>query len=74
MLGNHKHAAVDRSVYLTTHLTHATMTKITAMQGLSWLDLEFIKLKVIKTEIRIWLEFFFLHVSDSNIEKIYTLN
>lgn len=62
MLGNHKHAAVDRSVYLTTHLANATMTKITAMQGLSWLELEFIKLKVIKTEIIIWLEVLFIFI------------
>ncbi len=58
ILGNHKHAAADRRVYLTTHLTHATI-----MQALSWLQLEFIKSKVIKTEIRI--SFF----SDSNIGK-----
>lgn len=66
ILGNHKHASADRSVYLTTHLTHATITKITAMQALSWLQLEFIKSSKLRLE-----SVFVLHISDSNIENKY---
>lgn len=69
MLGNHKHAAADRSVYLTTHLTHAAITKITAMQGLSQRKLEFIKSKSLK--LRLEFGWSLLHISDFNTENNY---